>query len=31
VVKELGLDHPDARPLVAIDARSDNKKSASKS
>lgn len=30
VVKKLGLDKPDARPLVAVDARSDNKKSASK-
>lgn len=30
VVKKLGLDKPDARPLVVIDARSDNKPSASK-
>lgn len=30
VSKKLGLDQPDARPLVVIDARSDNKKSASK-
>lgn len=29
-IKNLGLDAPDARPLVVVDARSDNKKSASK-
>lgn len=29
-IKNLGLDAPDARPLVVIDARSDNKTSASK-
>lgn len=30
VVTKLGLDKPDARPLVVIDARADNKPSASK-
>ncbi len=30
VIKKLKLDEPDARPLVVIDARSDNKPSASK-
>lgn len=30
VIKKLKLDQPDARPLVVIDARSDNKPSASK-
>jgi hypothetical protein len=30
VIQALGLDQPDARPLVVIDARSDNKPSASK-
>ena len=30
VAQRLGLDKPDARPLVVIDARSDNKPSASK-
>jgi len=30
IVKTLGLDKEDARPLIEIDARADNKQSASK-